>query len=331
VVQMVTALERQAADQTRGLDRRGNTARGYSDSLPDFLKAAADGNLELLQSMIADQQSRCTGTAPTNNHQNHKTKTSVRELLDTCDRHKSIAEHWAAGGGHLHCLKYLLTLRDELAEDDGDCDNNNAEDDATPHHDNHHHKNNNKKRKIGRRDGKTSLHYACRNGRLDCVRYLVEERHRDVNEVSGDGTTPLHLACFGGHLPVVEYLLAHGALPHQTNDWQCSAAHWVAMSTCDDRSALWAVGHCLRHQHQVSFTARQGQGHTPLHKAAQKKNRHMIDWFLAAAADGGAGFTQTQWQELAQQRDDGGHLPSDLWRNAKGDDEILRKLEAHEC
>jgi hypothetical protein len=351
VVEIVAALERAAADQTRGLDRCGNTTRPYGDSLPEFLKAAAAGDQTRLQSMVADAEQQ--GDDIDDDDANEKDNNQRRRrhlvaLLDTCDRHKSIAEHWAAGGGHLDCLKYLLVLRDKLAavsddHDDGNETHNDDDNTTTTTNDN----NNKKKRKIGRRDGKTSLHYACRNGRFECVRYLVEERRHDVNEVSGDGTTPLHLACFGAHPTVVKYLLTQGAHAHQTNDWQCSAAHWVAMSRCDDRTALWAVCHCLRHDHNVSFTARQGHGHTPLHKAAQKLNRHVIEWFLADEEDGGivdsastaatdyhrgAGLSPQQWQvELAQQRDQGGHLPSDLWHNAKGDDETLQKLQARGC
>jgi hypothetical protein len=347
VVEIVAALERAAADQTRGLDRCGNTTRPYGDSLPEFLKAAAAGDRTRLQSMVAvaEQQDDIEDGGGANEKDSKRRRRHLLTLLDTCDRHKSIAEHWAAGGGHLDCLKYLLALRDKLAAvyDDHDDDN----DDKETHNDDDNNNNNNKKRrKIGRRDGKTSLHYACRNGRLECVRYLVEERRHDVNEVSGDGTTPLHLACFGAHTTVVTYLLAQGAHAHQINDWQCSAAHWVAMSRCEDRTALWAVCNCLRRDHNVSFTARQGHGHTPLHKAAQKLNRHVIEWFLADDEDGGvddsasaatdyhrgAGLSPQQWQEeLAQQRDQGGHLPSDLWQNAKGDDETLQKLQARGC
>lgn len=290
VVEIVEILEQQASGKTQGLDRSGNTARGYRDDLPDFLKAAADGNMELLKNFVA---------------KHHSSDISIRELLNTRDRHNSMAEHWAAGGGHLDCLKYLLKLRDEIPDDEN----------TTVH----------KKKKIRRREGKSSLHYACRNGRLDCVQYLVEERQRDLDEASGDGTTPLHMACFGGHLNVVEYLIQKGADVRKTNDWKCSAAHWVAMSKCDEKSAIWGVCNCLR-QHQLSFTDRQSQGHTPLHKAAQKSNHHFIDWLMAGAVDGGADLSTNQWKMLAQ-TDDGGHLPSDLWRAAKGDSETMRKLK----
>jgi Ankyrin repeats (3 copies) len=294
VVELVQSLERQAVGQTRGLDRSGNIAKGYRENLPEFLKAAADGNMELLKVHVAKYKS---------------SNTSVRELLQTRDRHDSEAEHWAAGGGHLACLKYLLELRDENPDNES----------ANTH----------KKQKIRRREGKNSLHYACRNGRLECVQYLVEERKVDLNQASGDGTTPLHMACFGCHVNVVEYLIEKGADVHKTNDWKCSAAHWVAMSKCDDKSAIWSVCNSLM-QHQVSFTNRQSQGHTPLHKAAQKKNQHAIDWFLTEAADGGAGLSDGQWKELAQ-ADNGGHLPSDLWRNAKGDTEVMAKLRKRDC
>jgi hypothetical protein len=53
-----------------------------------------------------------------------------------------------------------------------------------------------KKQKIGirRRDGKTCLHYAARNGKIDCIQFLLEKKQykhlcHEVDEKSGDGTT----------------------------------------------------------------------------------------------------------------------------------------------
>ena len=119
-------------NRASGVDRSGNQVSSYRQSLPLFLKAAADGDLDKLQKMVAEEE-----------------KKDINTLLETKDRHSSQAEHWAAGGGHLECLKFLLDKRSQHC-----CSNNDSK--AS------------QKLKLRRRDGKTCLHYAARNGHLVC-------------------------------------------------------------------------------------------------------------------------------------------------------------------
>ncbi|KAK5949035.1 E3 ubiquitin-protein ligase mib1 [Knufia fluminis] len=55
------------------------------------------------------------------------------------------------------------------------------------------------------------LHAAAYQGRIECVRILVEEAGVDVNVVGEFGGTPLMRACWGGHPEIVQYLLDAGA------------------------------------------------------------------------------------------------------------------------
>lgn len=241
----------------------------YTDSLPPFLKAAAEGRMETLQRMIA-----CD-----------------KEILVQTDRHGSTAEHWAAGGGHLQCLKLLMEHRPQEKST------------AT--------------KRLGRRDGKTPMHYAARNGQLHIVRYLVEEKGIEPHTLlSGEGTTPFHMACYGGHLSVVKYLAElfesspdkrsdHPAVV--ANDWGCTSAHWVAMTIQPDADAVKELCTYLEEEGEVDFGARQSQGHSALHKAAQKGNRHVLEWLA----------TRTLSKEAAAP-DNGGHRPSDIWRSMSG-------------
>ena len=41
----------------------------------------------------------------------------------------------------------------------------------------------------------SSLSYPCRNGHLDIVKYLVEDKHCDVRVTNDNGWTPLHYSC----------------------------------------------------------------------------------------------------------------------------------------
>ena len=263
-----------------GVDRVGNKASSYRTSLPPFLKAAADGDLKHLKQMVEESK-------------------DVVGLLNTRDRHLSVAEHWAAGGGHLDCLEYLVQLRKTHA-----LDNNKSGSDS-------------QSTRIRRRDGKTSLHYAARNGHVHCIDYLLRENIYAVDELSGESTTPLHLACFGGQLEAAQFLYMNGANVAACNEWGCSAAHWAAMTKCTDEVTVRALCDWLQDRN-VSFEQQQKQGHSALHKAAQRKNRILIEWMAGEKANGGAGLTQKK-KNLAGSPDIGGHRPSDIWLSVGGE------------
>ncbi|GFR28392.1 uncharacterized protein TNCT_638791 [Trichonephila clavata] len=55
--------------------------------------------------------------------------------------------------------------------------------------------------------GKTFLHLAAQDGKLNIVQYLVGEKGANLDAVTSSGSTPLHLAARNGHLEVVKYLI----------------------------------------------------------------------------------------------------------------------------
>lgn len=287
VAEITAELERDHRGKL-GTDRTGKVSKSYRESLPAFLQAAADGDIVLLQSMLEHAS---------------QTKGDLAELLSTRDRNGSTPEHWAAGGGHIDCLKILLESREKVSNGTAT-----PPDPTTEAHAN---------KRLRRRDGKTSLHYAARNGKLECMRYLVEDRHHSVDSRSGDGSTPLHLACFGAYPQAVQYLIDKGADIHAINDWSCSTAHWTAMSQSQDADAIVAI--CtLLHKAGVSFVVAQKQGHSPLHKAAQKQNQIVARWLSKSIECGGPGLTQ-QERRMASKPDNGGHRPSEIWLSAGGE------------
>jgi uncharacterized protein len=54
-------------------------------------------------------------------------------------------------------------------------------------------------------------HHVAPAGMLAAVKYLVEERHADVNAVDADGNTALHNAASRGDNEMIEYLISKGA------------------------------------------------------------------------------------------------------------------------
>ena len=294
-----------------GRDRTGTSAvSSYRKSLPPLSAAAADGDAEKIKSLLLDEE--VNNSSPSNAEKNDR----IRMLLDQQDRNGSIAEHWAAGGGHLACLRLLHKHRDMIAESDaigevkkydGGADSSIASN-----------------RRHRRRDGRTSLHFACKNGQDDVITYLLEERGKmakfDVDIPTGDGTTPLHLACFSAHLSTVRLLIErYGADVQRKNDWGCGVAHWIAMSANPKREEVVQVCQYLREQHNIYFHEQQKQGHSAVHKAAQKKNREVIEWCHESMS--------SVEKEEAGKVDDGGNKPSDIWSSAGGDDKFAKWMQ----
>jgi len=296
-------------------DKSGKPVVVYEDSLPPFIMAASKGDLIALQTMVdkAKQKDKIVNP-PVQNNNNNDNKNydgggfhhrNLRILLNTSDRHKSIADHWAAGGGYLDCLKFLYEVRSIILSDTLNAVQQRR-----------------KKQKIGirRRDGKTCLHYAARNGKIDCIQFLLEKKQykhlcHEVDEKSGDGTTPLHLACYGGHPITVRYLIeTYGADVSIINDWGCSCSHWAAMTISKSIDSIRELCRYLYQVCEISFVTMQGQGHTALHKAAHRQNRHVIKWMAEPEYSGGAGLQQEDKIKAGE-----GHKPSDIWTSMGGD------------
>ena len=58
----------------------------------------------------------------------------------------------------------------------------------------------------------TALHYACREGRTEIAKQLIEA-HAPLDVMAETDFTPLHVATQGGHVEMVKVLLAAGADP----------------------------------------------------------------------------------------------------------------------
>ena len=271
-----------------GHDRTGKIALSYRESLPPFLQAASTGKLEDLKNLVTSSSS------------NNEKSDIINSLIYMQDRNGSTAEHWAAGGGHINCLEYLLRLKKENQRNEN-LNSQNGE--------------NKTKKKMRRRDGKTSLHYASRNGHVDCIKLILEDSSVNVDEKSGDGTTPLHMACYGGKLEAIKFLVQKGANVNLANSWGCNASHWIAMNINDNHSEVIDACNFLYHNCQLPFHTIQNQGHSAVHKAAQRKNLHIIKWM--------ADSLKEEEKLAVGQQDDGGNCPSDILESFGGDKESI--------
>ncbi len=280
VQEIIEMLERTPKRQklNKNMNRDGNPSSSYQDSLPPIMKAARDGNMAQLEKLITENNSN---------------------LLELKDRNGSTAEHWAAGSGHLHCLKYILLQQQQQQQ-----------------HLNKQVNYQQKKFNIRkRRDGKTSLHYAARNGHNSCIHFLCQEYFSSNPDItSGDGTTPLHMACYGGHLSTIQLLIdTFKVNVYHKNDWGCTVFHWIAMTIQTNTDEVTKIINYLLSKTSVEFccSTTNKQGHTALHKAAQKCNSHIIKCFYTL-------FEKQEKQSLQLKQsfakpDNGNHIPSDIW------------------
>ncbi|CAF1173163.1 unnamed protein product [Rotaria sordida] len=57
----------------------------------------------------------------------------------------------------------------------------------------------------------SAIHYACRSGHLNIVKYLLTQDSTIVNDRDRENWTPLHYACYNGHINIVKLLLKYNA------------------------------------------------------------------------------------------------------------------------
>jgi ankyrin repeat protein len=154
---------------------------------------------------------------------------------------------WAAGGGHLDIVIYLIT--------DCHCDPN--------------------VRQRGKRafSGRTPLHWAARKGHLEVVQYLVDIFRVDLEAATADGTSAFCWAAWQAHMPIMQFLQQAGSCVKRRNVYGCNAALWCAQGEGDATTMEWllSVG-CPVAVVNTNY-------HGVLHKASQRGRRDICEWF----------------------------------------------------
>ncbi|CAM0958108.1 unnamed protein product [Alopecurus aequalis] len=123
--------------------------------------------------------------------------------------------------------------------------------------------------------GASALHMAATHGRVDVLRYLVEDLRLDINQPNGIGDTPLSYSAYFGRAAAARYLLDHGADP------------LVGKSILPLHGAA-GEGHCgivellLSRGIDVNLDSARG---TPLHVAAMLKQHGTVKILLEHRAN----------------------------------------------
>jgi ankyrin repeat protein len=127
----------------------------------------------------------------------------------------------------------------------------------------------------GRRSyaGRSALHWAARNGHGDVVEYLLS-RGVAADSKTADGSTAFAWAAWRGQMDVMRLIVEHGCDQHLCNDYGCNVACWTTMGAggvecCEYLASLG-----------VRFDLINANGHSTLHKAAQRGNQAVLSWLL---------------------------------------------------
>lgn len=164
------------------------------------------------------------------------------------DRHGNTVVHWAAGGGHVEILRFLVSLRMDPCEPSA------------------------------KHQNRCGLHWAARNGQVEACRFLLEQRSFvDVQTDGGD--TPLMLAAWQGHIDCCAFLGEQRADLHHLNSWGCNAMHKAARMD-GKHSSLEMLRFLL--SHNVAASRANCNGHNALHKAAQFGSQEACQLLLEA-------------------------------------------------
>lgn len=144
--------------------------------------------------------------------------------------------------------------------------------------------------------GQTALQAAVSQGKLVCVRLLLETAAPSkmdteiVNEPDQKGVPPLHMACSQKDLPLIELLLKHGADVALVDSKGRTVLHCTVLTrSAAQQGRLQDILSCLRliidHGADDFINAQDDAGNTALHFAVQSGNADVVRVLLESAGN----------------------------------------------
>ncbi|XP_067648833.1 serine/threonine-protein phosphatase 6 regulatory ankyrin repeat subunit A-like [Haliotis asinina] len=124
-------------------------------------------------------------------------------------------------------------------------------------------------------DHDTVLHWACRGGHLDMVKYLLSQCSVDINSRGKDGQNPLMAAVLCRHTDVSQLLMSMGANLSHVDDFGSNVLHWGC------RYGALDVMKTVLSQDTVDINSSEHDGKTPLMKAAYYGKRNVFDLLVS--------------------------------------------------
>ena len=111
--------------------------------------------------------------------------------------------------------------------------------------------------------GRTVLLNAAAKGKLDIIKYLIDEQNADILLKDYYGNSILHIAAFNGHLEIVKYLVeAKKQKIHSLNNIGNTVLHEAA------RGCRIDIVEYLVNERKAKINIKNHAGNTPLHELA---------------------------------------------------------------
>jgi len=183
-------------------------------------------------------------------------------------------------------------------------------------------------------DGTTPLHLACYGGHLNAVKYLITEQKANIFNVNDWNCGIGHwIAMSTGMISDVHALLdfVKETITVTTTAPGTKSTAAVAVASRQSALSIPPPSECtpsISSKAKSSkffeiFGRTQKQGHSAVHKAAQKFNKHGIERFACESIE--------EWSLDERLRagdvDIGGHKPSTIWKSLGGDDQFSRWMK----
>lgn len=135
-------------------------------------------------------------------------------------------------------------------------------------------------------EGQTALHLCATAGRLDLVRYLVQERRVAVDALNFAGVTALaQVACVADRHHVVAFLLQQGSNPLATLADGSTPLHYLCQGGCSPQVLQQVLSYVVKQPQNISKTLSTyltpTEHWTPLHVACQQGHVTAVQSLLA--------------------------------------------------
>ncbi|XP_071108992.1 ankyrin repeat domain-containing protein 50-like [Haliotis cracherodii] len=128
-------------------------------------------------------------------------------------------------------------------------------------------------------DGNNILHWACRGGHMDMMKYLLSQHSVDIHSRGKFGSTPLMKAVYYGNRDMFKFLVSQGANVSQVDDDGDNILHWACIG-----GHVGMVKYLLS-QHIIDINSRSKKGKTPLMKAAYYGQRDVLEFLVSKGAN----------------------------------------------
>ena len=123
--------------------------------------------------------------------------------------------------------------------------------------------------------GHTLVHVACARGHVEVARYLAKQHEVDPNKANGDGATPLLAACYNGHVDTVALLIDELKCdPYALGEHNGSLLHLAC------RNGHTEIAKLLVKKYGFDPMIRNSVGETPLHIASSKGRLAIGEYLL---------------------------------------------------